>query len=49
MDRPVYDRGTPVVPIAADAERILADFTRLSKVYGCDVRADGATATVRLA
>ena len=48
MDRPVYDRGTPVVPIAADAERILADFTRLSKAYGCDVRADGATATVRL-
>ena len=49
MDRPVHDRGTPVVPSPADAERILADFTRLSKAYGCDIRAQGVTATVRLA
>lgn len=30
MDRPIHDRGTPVMASAADGERIVADFARLS-------------------
>jgi len=48
MDRPAHDRGTPVIAAAADAERILADFVRRSKTYGCEVRRSGTTATVLL-
>jgi poly-gamma-glutamate synthesis protein (capsule biosynthesis protein) len=48
MDRPIHDRGTPVMASPADAERILADFARLSQVYGCQVRREGSIASVTL-
>ena len=49
MDRPVHDRGTPVMASAADGERIVADFAQLSKRYGADVTWTGDRGVVRLA
>ena len=48
MDRPVHDRGTPVVASRTDGERIIADFTRMSKGYGTEVTWDGTRGAVRL-
>lgn len=48
MDRPVHDRGTPQMASAADGERIVADFTRLSSRYGADVTWNGDRGVVRV-
>lgn len=48
MDRPVHDRGTPVIASAADGERIIADFARLSKGGGAEVSWNGERGSVRL-
>lgn len=49
MDRPVHDRGTPVIASAADGERIVADLARFSKRYGAEVSWNGERGVVRLA
>ena len=49
MDRPVHDRGTPVIASAADGERIVHDLARLSSRYGADVAWNGQQGVVRLA
>ena len=48
MDRPVPDRGTPVMASAADGERIVADFARLSTRHGAEVSWNGERGVVRL-
>jgi poly-gamma-glutamate synthesis protein (capsule biosynthesis protein) len=48
MERPVHDRGTPVVPTGADAERIVGDFSRLSTPYGTVVEWADGVGRVRL-
>jgi poly-gamma-glutamate synthesis protein (capsule biosynthesis protein) len=49
MDRPVHDRGTPVIAADADAERIVADLARLSTRYGTEVSWTRGRGLVRLA
>ena len=49
MDRPVHDRGTPVIASAADGERIVADLATFSKRYGAEVSWNGERGVVRLA
>ncbi|MCC6991107.1 MAG: CapA family protein [Acidobacteria bacterium] len=49
MDRPVHDRGTPVIASAADGERIVADLAKFSKRYGAEVSWNGDRGVVRLA
>lgn len=48
MDRPVHDRGTPVIASAADGERIVADLATFSKRYGAEVSWNGERGVVRL-
>ena len=43
----IIEAGFPIAS-PADAERILADFARLSQVYGCQVRREGSIAQVSL-
>ncbi|MEP7116244.1 MAG: CapA family protein [Acidobacteriota bacterium] len=48
MERPVHDRGTPVMASRADGERIVADFARMAKGYGAEVSWDGTRGSVRV-